>query len=487
MSASVRSTLSLCALFSLISCGLIIDIPDDSGIRYWPGSVNQVLSETEIPNICFDFGVNKCSVEALFCIKDAAGEIPGIYQWEDQTVFFRPQPDLIPGRRYTFSFVGNYHDLRGIEYSAHMIVPFYYMQRDESAPYLVSSVPASGQTIVADSTIRILFSEAIDPASGEGGIRIQPDTPFTASWENGGTELVLTPWDEWEHCRCCTIGLTEELQDESGIPLAETRDLVFWIQGDIESPRVLSVTPALNLPAQLYPAAGYTIGEPVELQDVLLIQFSEAMDTDSTAGAMRLLPAVTKQCVWIDAEFLVVVPMGGFAANTEYLLEFGTRAADRAGNKIEMLEPIHFTTVPAEITVVTEFVQDGFQLGPGDYSTATAVEIQPYPISSSADYELLFHFTGFGFDSNTEKSRVQEAITLLCIFPDSGIADPIAAGYSWMGDLILGVTYSELQSSTATRKVYYLLCIRGGPEGIATDEGHQLQQDLEQLLVSAVE
>jgi hypothetical protein len=487
MNASVRSTLYLCTLLLLISCGLLIDIPDDSGIRYCPGTANQVLSEKEIPHICFDFGVNKCSVEALFCIKDAAGEIPGIYQWEDQTVSFRPQSELIPGRRYTFSFVGNYRDLGGVEYSAHWIVPFYYRQRDESAPYVVSSDPNSGQTIAADNAIRIRFSEAIDPASAAGGILIQPDTPVTASWENGATELVLTAQEEWKHCRCYTIRFTEELQDESGIPLAESRELVFWIQGDIESPRVLLVAPALDLPAQLYPSADYTIEEPVALQDVLLIHFSEAMDTDSTAGALKLIPAVTTQCIWLDAESLVVVPVGGFAANTEYLLDFDTHAADRAGNQIEMLEPVHFTTVPGEITVVTEFVQDGFQLDPGDYSTAVAVEIQPYPISSSADYELLFRFTGCGFDSNTEKNRVQEAITLLCIFPDSGVANPVATGYSWMGNFILGVTYSELQSSTASRTVYYLLCIRGGPEGVATDEGYRLQEDLEQLLVTAVE
>jgi len=152
-----------------------------------------------------------------------------------------------------------------------------------------------------------------------------------------------------------------------------------------------------------------------------------------------------------------------------------------------MPEPIQFATIPGAITVITDLVQDGIQLGHGDYSTATAVEIQPYPISSSADYELLFHFTGAGFDSNAEKYAVLEAISLLCIFPDSGVANPIATGYSWMGDIILSVTYSELQPSTATRKVYYLLCIRGGPSGIATDEGYRLQQDLEQLLVTAVE
>jgi hypothetical protein len=196
---------------------------------------------------------------------------------------------------------------------------------------------------------------------------------------------------------------------------------------------------------------------------------------------------VSIERVWLDASSLVIIPAGGFAAGAEYLLDFDAQATDRAGNPIEIPQPIRFTTIPGEVTVVTEFVQDGIELGAGDYSTATAVEIQPYPVSSSADYELLFRFSGARFDSNTEKEAVQKAISLLCIFPDPGAANPVATGYSWMGDLILGVTYSYLQPSTTTQKFYYLLCIRGGPNGIATQEGYRLHRDIEQLLVTAVE
>lgn len=485
MIAVARRILCLCAGLFLISCGLLIDIPDDSGISTCPENENQVLSDQEVPYICFDFEVNRYSVEALFCIKDATGEITGMHEWEDQTVSFRPQSELIPGRRYTFSFIGTYRDLNGSEYSSHRIVPFYYRQRDEAAPYVVSSNPPSGHILAAHDAIRIEFSKTMDPSSLAKGIRVEPDTPVRTGWENTTTELVLTPRENWESCSCYTIQLTEELLDESGIPLAETRKLVFWIQGDIESPRILLVEPALNQPALLYPSAGYGMDEPLGLQEVLRIRFIEAMDTDSTAGALNLTPAVTAERIWIDAATLVVAPAAGFAAGTEYFLEFNAQAKDRAGNRLAMTEPIRFATIPGEITVVTELVQDGTQVGPGDYSTATAIEIQPYPISSSADYEFLFRFTGCEFDGNTEKHAVQEAISLLCIFPDSGVANPIATGYSWMGDLVLSVTYSELQISTADQRIYYLLRIRGGPNGIVTDEGYRLQQDLEQLLLTA--
>ena len=132
-------------------------------------------------------------------------------------------------------------------------------------------------------------------------------------------------------------------------------------------------------------------------------------------------------------------------------------------------------------------MHDGIRLDPGDYSTATALEIQPYPIVSTADYEFLFRFFGSLFETNSEKYSVQEAISLVCVFPDSGVSHPVATGYSWMGNTVLSVTYSELQPSTLNQTVYYMLRIRGGPGGIDSDEGSRLAEDLEQLLLSAVE
>lgn len=487
MNTPVRSTLCLLAALGAVSCGLLIAIPDDSGTAYFPEMENQVLAEREVPYIRFDFEVNKISVEALFSVKDAVGDIPGDFNWENHTVSFQPRSELIPGRRYLFYFFGAYRDLDGTEYEAHRIVPFYYKERDEAAPYVVSSTPVSGQTVAVGEAIHIRFSEAIDPASLSRGLGINPDTPVTVGWEHGYTELILTPRERWTHCRCCEIELTEDVQDEAGVPLAGSVNLVFWVQGDVEPPAILVVEPGLNLPAELYPWAGYEIQDNFYLQHVLRIRFSEAMDTGSTTDALKLFPSPSTQRFWTDAACLVVVPAGGFEPGTEYVLDFDAEATDLAGNAISMPEPIRFTTIPGEITVVTELVHDGIQLHPGDYSTAAAVEIQSYPIVSTADYELLFRFSGSQFDTNAEKYSVQEAISLVCAFPDSEVSHPIAIGYSWIGDVVLSVTYSELQPSTLTQRVYYLLRIRGGPGGIATDEGYRLREDLEQLLLSALE
>jgi hypothetical protein len=487
VNVTVRPALCLWFAFCLVSCGLLLDIPDDSGITFCPERENQVLTEQEIPYICFDFQVNRTSVEALLSVKDVVGDISGEYHWEGHKVSFRPRTELIPGRRYLFYFFGTYSDRDGIEYDAHRIVPFYYKEPEAAAPYVEDSTPASGETISAGDAIHIRFSESIDPSSLGMGLSIKPDTLVEESWENGFTELVLTPQDVWIHCQCYKITLTEQLKDESGVPLADTVGLVFWVQGDIESPEILSVQPGLNLPAELYPRAGYGLEECVELHHVLSIRFSESMDTENTMDAMKLSPSLPTQQVWIDDSRLVVVPAGGFAPGTEYALEFGAEATDLTGNPISMPEPIRFTTVPGRITVVTELVHDGIELAAENYSTAAAIQFRPYPIVSSGDYEFLFRFSGSQFDSNGEKYAVQEAISLACIFPGAGSPQPIAAGYSWMGDAVLSVTYSGLQPSTLNQTVYYLLRIKGGPGGIATDDGCRLESDVEQLLVSAVE
>jgi hypothetical protein len=486
----VRTFALQCLLWTPLvfaACGLLVEIPDDSGIACCPSSPDQVLCEEQVPHISFDFAVDRLSVQSLFSIRDAAGELAGEYRWAGQTVSFHARDGFVPGRRYTFTFVGIYYDRRGIGYTTNRIVPFYFRLRDDPAPYVLHSEPESGGTISCGQPIRIRFSEPIDPASLTKGFRVQPDTPVTTNWESGASELVVTPMEEWNACQCYTIRLGEELLDVTGIPLGEPRELVFWVQEDDQPPRLLSIQPALNLPARIYPAASYTINDPVGLTDVLYIRFSEAMDTRSTGEALILQPSTATENIWIDAASLIVAPAGEFGAGTNYLLDFTALATDPAGNSIQTGEPIRFVTVRGEITVVTELLQDGVSLDAGDYSTATAIQIRPYPIATTADYELLFHFTGAEFDSDVEKYAVQEAISLLCVFPDSRVRNPVVTGYSWLGNSTLSVTFSELQPSTQTRRIYYLLDIRGGLGGVATDEGYRLQRDLAQLLVTAVE
>jgi len=485
-----RPTLSILAAIaslSLLSCGLILEFPDTSGIEYYPGVENQILSTGEKPQIRFDFEVDRDSVEAVFTVKDEEGVRVGMYHWDGQAVQFQAVPELIPGRRYVLSFFGSFYDSRGLLYSVNRIIPFYYVAGSESAPYVVSTNPGQGETIATETSLHILFSKDIDPASLALGLSIDPYTDTTAAWENGTTELVLTPKERWKHCRRYTLEFSQEILDIDGIPLAERKEVVFWVQEDVEAPQVVSIKPAFNLPAQAYPETGGSLEEDVDIDSALRAVFSEAMEQGATEAALIFTPPVSAICVWLDALSLVFVPEVGFAPNTDYLLDFTAEAVDLVGNALEAFEPVRFRTISGLIEVSTELVHDGIIVGPDDYTSATGIEIEPYPITSNYDYNFVFEFTGAVFDSNGEKMAVQEAISLICLFPYDGVTNPIATGFSWTADSRLSITFSDLRPSTSAQSIYYLLRIRGEPGGVGTDDGRRLEIDLEQLLIAAVE
>lgn len=487
MNRSRLSTFAVIASLSLLSCGLIFEFPDSSGIEYYPRVENQILTTGENPHIRFDFEADRDSVEALFTVKDEGGVRTGIYHWDGQTVQFQAVPELIPGRRNVLSFSGSFYDTRGVEYSVNRIIPFYYLVSNESAPYVVSTTPGQGETIASDTSLHIFFSKDIDPASLARGFSIDPHSDTTASWEDGTTELVLTPKEKWKHCQRYTVEFSEEILDIDGIPLAERKEVVFWVQEDVEAPFVVSIKPVFNLPAQAYPETGGSLEEDIDLESALRVAFSEAMEQSGTEAALILDPPVSAILVWLDALTLVFVPEVGFAPDTDYFLDFRAEAVDLVGNPLKLFDPVRFRTISGLIEVSTELVRDGIILGPEDYTTATGIEIEPYPITSNYDYTFVFVFTGAVFGSNNEKMAVQKAISLICLFPNDGVANPIATGFSWTADSRLSITFSDLQPSTSAQRIYYLLCIRGDPGGVGTDEGRRLETDLEQLLIAAVE
>jgi hypothetical protein len=59
---STLSTFAVIASLSLLSCGLIFEFPDSSGIEYYPRVENQILTTGENPHIRFDFEADRDSV-----------------------------------------------------------------------------------------------------------------------------------------------------------------------------------------------------------------------------------------------------------------------------------------------------------------------------------------------------------------------------------------------------------------------------------------
>jgi len=483
--ASIRCAAGVIAL-TLFSCGLLFEIPDISGIIYYPDRENQVLEKQSQPFVRFDFDADHSSVEKILAVSDAAGSVPGSFHWDRRTVRFLAEPELVPGRRYLFSFSGTFEDSQGLSYSVNYYMPFYYENREEPAPYIVDFWPLEGQTIAREAELKIYFSKDIDPLSLQPGFSLTPDTKWIASWTEGTKQLSIRPESRWENHSIYTMRFGGDIRDQQGVPLAQIREIVFLVQEDLSPPQVNTIVPVFNRPEALFPETGEDLESDIGVLDALKVTFSEEMDQASTEDSLSLQPFVSAVLVWIGRSTLVFSPESRFAAGTEYCLDFGVGAEDLAGNPLTAWTAVRFATEHLAIEVSTELLHEGIVIEPGDYTTAAAREIEPYSITSENDYTFSFSFSGATFDTNNEKAGVQEAIRLECILPLEGAADPSAIGYSWTGDQRLSVTYTEVEPSTSDQRIYYLLTIRGGSGGVASEEGSMLPYDLEQLLVTIV-
>jgi hypothetical protein len=476
----------------ILACGLI-DFPPSLGMSFFPDRENQVLAGSQEPSILFESPVDRGSVEAIFSVRDAAGAVSGCCRWEGQRVSFHAEPQLVPGRRYEACFSGSFQDAAGREHDAAHHLPFFYGSATEAAPWVVSTWPEHGAVVGPRSSLQVRFSEPVEPASIGRGLILRPDTARHTSWQEGGRELVIEPDDRWENHRLYSLRLGEEVTDTAGIPLCRPLQLTFLVQEDLLCPQVLSVLPAFNRPDLLFPESGATLAEGPGSRDALRIAFSEPMDQEATREAFTLSPPVPGSLCWVDALTLVFAPSSPYTVNVQYVLSFTGEAADLAGNGLAGFLPLGFAAAVEPLDVTVELVNDGALIGPGEFSTSSPRLIHLQDTGGSYDYDLVLQFSLAAFDSDAEKLSALRAVELSALFPAAGVGNPEMLSCSWSGDSRLSLTFTGLTPSSVepglqkTRTVYYLLLVRGGPGGVATEEGSRLPEDVEQLLVAAAE
>ena len=84
--------------------GSIFELVHPSGIppdyELFPSRYGAVIAKDDLPRVSFTDEVNRESVEAVFLISDAGGNVVGRYIWEGRTLRFRPDEPFLPARRY---------------------------------------------------------------------------------------------------------------------------------------------------------------------------------------------------------------------------------------------------------------------------------------------------------------------------------------------------------------------------------------------------
>jgi len=471
------------SLLFICTCKLFF-FPDTTGIETSPGTRGQVLAVNGEIYINFDFSVDRFSVEKIFSIESLSGRAGGSMTWEGDTMIFRPEPELIFGRRYILSCRGTVKDKEGNSYKLDIEVPFFYGSKDELPPEVVVVNPANGQKVTGLSPLVIIFSRQINTLTFKEGFDISPDTDYQADWNVDNTTVTITPEEMWDNLVLYRVSLDTAIRDTKGIPLLSEFETSFLVEDDNDLPSVVNSGPAQN---NWGPPPFVLLSNDLNeltYRDAIRITFSEPMDPEKTVAAFSITPAVTGETLMPDQETLVFIPESGYDMSTEYTLAVEKSAEDLYGNTIAADYIVCFSTalnIPVlEVSSIQAIKDTTITMIPS-YDTANPQDLDDGGGLSDYNYEFVFSFSE-AFAATDEKYLVQSNINISVEFGDVG--SPHAVGFTWLTDTTLSVTFTGFNSA-AGLEYYYLLEVKGGEKGIKTVSGSYLPESVRQLLRTA--
>jgi hypothetical protein len=477
----------------LFSCDIAF-IPDTSGIDTFPSKRNQVITVTDRISISFNFDVNKVSAENTFRITSVAGSVNGFREWEGNTMYFTPQPVLSYGQRYVLSCSGEVKDTENHEYPLNIEIPFFYLTSQTELPVVLSVYPSEGCHVPVTENIVISFSNPINPWSFKEGFSLSPATDFQILWNEDSMTAEISPDEEWDNLTAYAITLKQNIEDINGLSIAEEINTTFFTESDTDNPGVISIWPSETDWETAPPFLPLFVPmEEIENGNSIRIDFTEEMDPESVKNAFSITPDLNGTKVFIDRNlypdtvensYFVYIPKNNFLPETEYTVILNNTAEDIYRNTLLTDYVFRFTTdngIPSLLLESIHYLNDlGTEHALSDYSSETALEITP---NNFEQYHFCFYFSEEFSDS--DKISVQEKIDVKLLFPDNA-ASPHAYSFSWTGNDTLNISFTnfEHRNNPAGVEYFYMLEIKGGPQGIINSEGCYLKEDIYQLLTT---
>jgi hypothetical protein len=197
------------------------------------------------------------------------------------------------------------------------------------APNVAMVSPADGSTGVAqDASVKVRFDMDMDPKTTVGAFSISPAVAGTAAVT--GREL------EFTHARFArgtvyTVTIGASASNLGGDTMAAPRTFSFTT---LAPPRVVLTDPVNN-------ATG------VALDQIVGVQFNEAMNVSATIAASSISPSVNGAFLFLGARTLAFGHVEPFAPMTTYTLTVAASAQSATGDNLAADFVLRFTTGPA--------------------------------------------------------------------------------------------------------------------------------------------
>jgi hypothetical protein len=283
-------------LFILLTgCDALTDFRRPEIISVNPAHNSRQISPGSVITVDFSKPMDTVKCNNEFSLNGESGKVEGTFFWEndDTRMVFTPRNDLPPAGRFVLRVTENAEDKKGNDLKNEFLSDF-FVSGENTAPYILSFTPAANSTGNSPVTpVVITFSEPVSLNSIYKGISITPSVQGVFSWNRGESdsdEITFTPLYGFSYGVTYTVTMSDSIPDLNGNRLRDNLVFNFTTGDDFVKPE-LSVsqdrgqTGVLNFSEAL-------VNNGAEKDRMLIILFSEIINTDNLRSAVSITPAV---------------------------------------------------------------------------------------------------------------------------------------------------------------------------------------------------
>jgi len=440
------------------------------GIEIEPNETNSLLPDFYSPVILkFDTKMQKDEIEGIMQINSDIGAVRGDKHWEENDLYFLPVQGWTPGIHYTLSLLGTFRSVDGREMRIERFVSFYAINKN-SPPVLESYIPANGSSIGTNNAVfEFHFSHSMEKHTVESALTLEGIGNKTFEWLDDDKILKVTsdkslsPWVMYRW------NLKDSAKSIDGVPLPKTYSGHFTTDLDKTLPQVTSVYPVLFSNGCWYPT-GINLESGLPSGQGIAVSFNKPMG-ENVLRSLRFEPSLTGRVEMLSEKSIVYILTKNPEPEITYTLIVSGDAKDSEGLKIGGDYRFNFNVdIPYLNILYIKIANDQII---EDFSTSNNV----FPIhidQTTKQITLSFYFSLiFGLE---EKQNTPQKITLSPFFPKT-LYPSTLRNIHWNSDDRLSMEWEGLSAEDEVSH-YYKLTIPGGKNGIISDSGFYMKEDV---------
>jgi len=459
----------LLCVITLASCSFINLKP--IGISTEPKKNNAVLPDYFSPVIIkFDTEMKKRDTEGILQISSNLGVINGDKKWSGNNLYFTPESGWTAGIRYNLNLSGTIRSADGREERIEQNI-FFYAINKKKPPLLERHSPLNGESVgTKDIVYEFHFTESMNRFSVESAATLDGIGNKTFEWSDNDKTLkikadkALSPWIYYRW------NLKDSAKSVDGVPLAKAYSGYFITDLDHTLPEVTGIYPVLFSDGSWYPT-GAEIETGLDTGQGIAVSFNKPMD-ENVLRSLRFEPSLAGRSEYLSEKSIVYIFSKDPEPETTYTLIISGDTKDSEGLKIGSDVRINFSVNIPYLNILSLSVNNETDLE-NISKTNNVIPITVSPIkgelSVSIRFSLLFN--------TEEKQNTPQKIILSPFFPR--LLSPVALQYvNWISDDRLSLKWEGLAGGDNEISHYYKITIPGGKNGIVSENGFYLKEDI---------